>query len=572
MSILKELQLSTAKLNQSLKMQLYLTRYDNFKSNIPRIQHLQFIPNTQNYHHIIDNFTNLMTTSIESDVITHTTHFYDHDSHIINTTLKNLRLNKDIIIKPADKNMGLCLLNPTDYEYICMKHLSDDSTYTHIELKDYNIHRLYAYLRRLLTNHGILWKPTNPLILTKLASSLLQLEKSDSLRTAPFYGTIKVHKSPISHQNRLIYPARPIAAAPFTATYHASKYLHNLLFPLVKLIPSICHSSISVIYDMHFTPPILTNDSVILTADVNALYPNIPIKQGIDAVIKTCLEFNYMLDKLTLIRDLLEWVLFNNYVTFNNKIYLQRTGTAMGTPVAPTFANLFLYQLEKPYLLQCIYYKRYIDDIFAIMKNEQESQQFVCNFNNVFPTIKLDATHIGSTGVFLDLYFTLENNMIKHRIYQKPENKYSYIPTISDHNKSVFTNFIKQELKRYLIGCTNEDDYLNIVSLFQQRLKDRGYSRDYLELTKLQQASRSSYLRDMLKSKNKIDAKPILTITIPTKGPVINWNKALMVPEDLLIIPEYKMAYPSLPTRVTLGRKHAKNIAKALVTNAYPQS
>jgi hypothetical protein len=244
----------------------------------------------------------------------------------------------------------------------------------------------------------------------------------------------------------------------------------------------------------------------------------------------------------------------------------------MGTPVAPSFANLFLYQLEKPYLRLCTYYKRYIDDIFAIMKNEQEAQQFVCNFNNVFPTIKFDAVHIGSTGVFLDLFFTIQDNMIKHRIYQKPENKYSYIPSISDHNKNVFINFIKQELKRYSIGCTNEDDYLNIVSLFQQRLRDRGYSRDYIQITQLQQASRSDYLNEMFVHKKKTSAKPILTITTPTKGPNINWKEALMVPEDIININEYKMAYPTLPTRVTLGRKHAKNIARSLVTNQYPQT
>ena len=76
----------------------------------------------------------------------------------------------------------------------------------------------------------------------------------------------------------------------------------------------------------------------------------------------------------------------------------------------------------------------------------------------------------------------------------------------------------------------------------------------------------------MFASKTKTGTKPILTITTPTKGPIINWNKALMVPEDVLNIPEYKMAYPSFPTRVTLGRKHAKNIAKSLVTNTYPQT
>jgi hypothetical protein len=36
----------------------------------------------------------------------------------------------------------------------------------------------------------------------------------------------------------------------------------------------------------------------------------------------------------------------NNYVEFDGIIYLQIQGTAMGTPVAVTFANLFLLPFE----------------------------------------------------------------------------------------------------------------------------------------------------------------------------------------------------------------------------------
>jgi hypothetical protein len=40
-------------------------------------------------------------------------------------------------------------------------------------------------------------------------------------------------------------------------------------------------------------------------------------------------------------------VLGKNYFEFNGKVYRQRQGTAMGTRVAPTYANLFMAQFEK---------------------------------------------------------------------------------------------------------------------------------------------------------------------------------------------------------------------------------
>ena len=44
--------------------------------------------------------------------------------------------------------------------------------------------------------------------------------------------------------------------------------------------------------------------------------------------------------------ELLHWVLVNNFFKFNNDIYLQKYGTAMGTPAAVEYANTVLYFIE----------------------------------------------------------------------------------------------------------------------------------------------------------------------------------------------------------------------------------
>ena len=43
-------------------------------------------------------------------------------------------------------------------------------------------------------------------------------------------------------------------------------------------------------------------------------------------------------------------VLKNNYFEFNNKIYRQKLGTAIGTKFAPAYANLFMSWLEERFL------------------------------------------------------------------------------------------------------------------------------------------------------------------------------------------------------------------------------
>ena len=63
-------------------------------------------------------------------------------------------------------------------------------------------------------------------------------------------------------------------------------------------------------------------------------------------------------------------ILKNNVFEFNEQFYLQIQGTAMGTKMAPAYANLFMGKLEE-YLINLApnhihTWKRFIDDIFII--------------------------------------------------------------------------------------------------------------------------------------------------------------------------------------------------------------
>ena len=74
-------------------------------------------------------------------------------------------------------------------------------------------------------------------------------------------------------------------------------------------------------------------------------------------------------------------VLTKNYFEFNNKLYRQTQGTAMGTRMAPTYANIFMKYIE----LQLIetsprkpkMWLRFIDDILMIWNHGKEAlEQF----------------------------------------------------------------------------------------------------------------------------------------------------------------------------------------------------
>jgi len=74
------------------------------------------------------------------------------------------------------------------------------------------------------------------------------------------------------------------------------------------------------------------------------------------------------------IMELLQFILTTIYFCFNGQIYRQRFGTAMGSPVSPLVANMFMEHLERKLLdtapedLKLKLWKRYVDDILEVVK------------------------------------------------------------------------------------------------------------------------------------------------------------------------------------------------------------
>ena len=67
---------------------------------------------------------------------------------------------------------------------------------------------------------------------------------------------------------------------------------------------------------------------------------------------------------------------------FNNELYKQTDGMAMGSPLGPIFANIFMSSLEETFLDDCpllfrpLFYKRYVDDTVALFHDRGSATRF----------------------------------------------------------------------------------------------------------------------------------------------------------------------------------------------------
>jgi hypothetical protein len=136
------------------------------------------------------------------------------------------------------------------------------------------------------------------------------------------------------------------------------------------------------------------NNCALLSADVDSLYPSIDITRGLDAINQALIEYGAPPKDREFTIFLLRWVLFNNVLEFNTKLYLQIRGTAMGTPCAVVFACIFMGMLERRaldtiYPIVPLYYKRFIDDILIIMATLQDCETLKQALNNDDPLIRI---------------------------------------------------------------------------------------------------------------------------------------------------------------------------------------
>lgn len=496
-------------------------------SVIPRIEVKSNWVCTEDFVPIVDNYIERLNTFCNNK---HFSSSIPKTHKFVNDILTRIKKREDIVIKPADKNLGICAIGKATYINLCMDHLNDIHTYQ-VNHNPFWLSEAYGQLRMILNNHGVLYElakrrdvnnmPVRTNKLTKLARSLLQLESSNKVRAANFYCIIKMHKHPPT--------GRPIASSINTVSNHTSKYLHNMLKPLLKILDGVCNSSRDVLIDIAKNK--ITNldaNARILTADIKSLYPSIPIAYGIAAVKKVVTYFKDMLHytqaDVDLIIDLLTWLLNNNYIDFNGITYRQIDGTAMGTPVAPAYAIITIWYLESKikykYRYKIIYWSRYIDDLFIVVRDNETAENIVNDFNAVIPgKITLDAIHVLRKGIYLDLELNINNRGgITSKVYQKDMNNYLYIPPQSSHPRHIMLNVIRQEIIRYRLNCSDSNDFRAACKLFQQRLRDRGYSNTYLRPLFENTPNRNQLLANLINKGPKQVTKlsgPVVTINLP---------------------------------------------------------
>ena len=280
-----------------------------------------------------------------------------------------------------------------------------------------------------------------------------------------YYGLPNIHKTGV--------PLRPILSSRGSASYETAKELAKILKPLAGRPPHHVQNKdfLDSIKNIKIKP-----DECIMSYDVSALFTSIPIEPAINIIEKHLKEdtdlHNRTNMKLQHIISLLIFCLNNSYFSFQGRFYKQTEGAAMGSPICPIVANLFMEDLE----VQAIkisstppaLWKRFVDDTFTIIKKENR-KSFRQHLNSIHPNIKFTCEEVRIDGSmpFLDILITPEEDgSLSTSVFRKPTHTDLYLQWDSYHTISSKYSVAGTLCNRAKTVCSNsqllqkEEDHL----------------------------------------------------------------------------------------------------------------
>ena len=250
-----------------------------------------------------------------------------------------------------------------------------------------------------------------------------------------FYLLPKIHKTG--------NPGRPIVSANGHPTERISEYIDYHLRPHVLELPSYVQDTTDYLKKVESIQ--LSENPTLVSMDVTSLYTNIPHEDGIEACREVWEQRTHKSPPTETLIELLTLVLKSNNFEFNGQNYLQVQGTAMGTKMAPSYANIFMGRLErrllmsvplKPYL-----WLRFIDDVdMQWCHSIAELESFLDRANNFHPSIKFTSEVSNDNHVFLDTVSHIQDNRLVVDLYSKPTDKHQYLLPTSCHPKHTCRN------------------------------------------------------------------------------------------------------------------------------------
>ena len=391
----------------------------------------------------ICKFNNILLTYDSKASIREATDRFIHEAervcntkrnNFLHRTLRQLANNDDIKVCKMDKGVGVVIVDTPDYYQKLDVIIDDDDRF---ELLNYNINTtnikecdMAPWIRKEDSIARYCREYIRPLVDN---NTYFRLYPTGS-QPGKLYGMAKNHKDNC--------PMRPVLSAVNTPEYHLAKWLEKNIKLYLNNEYSVASSSVFLNELTEFKP---RPSDVCVSFDIKSLFTNVPLKEVIDDIKRTLYPTaalpSVFVDRRseedqkkkkykkltgTVFKHMLE-ACSESIFLYRNNVYRQKDGVAMGSPLAPILAEWFVSKVEqnifkKDISFKPLFYKRYVDDIFAVFRTIEDRDSFYGLLNNVHRNLTFTMETTTGFLPFLDIAISVNDDKFDTKVYRKPTN------------------------------------------------------------------------------------------------------------------------------------------------------
>ncbi|BHF77522.1 hypothetical protein SprV_0602062900 [Sparganum proliferum] len=378
--------------------------------------------------------------------------------------LLRIRKMRDIVTLPADKGRSTVVMDKADYTTKLQSLLEDEGAYELSETGEFKKHvnsvnRAIDKLRKagaLKRNEALAAKATDAAM-------------------ARFYGLPKVHKPGV--------PLRPIVSLRGTPTFGLSKWLYQRFRFLTEGSEWTVKSAEEFLKSIRDLT--IEADEMMVSFDVVSLFMSIPTGLAISTIDELLQEKYDDVEqplKRTHITELLELCL-RTFFTFGDRVYEQKKGTPMGSPLSGLIAEAVLQRLERLVFRSYSpkFWARYVDDTFVVIKRN-DVQDFKVLLNSIFPDIQFTMEEENNNQLpFLDVNVARTvSGRIRTTVYRKATNTRRILQFRSNHPIGHKRSCVRTLFQRVQTHCSDDDGKKEEAKYLHSLFTANGYPRSFI--------------------------------------------------------------------------------------------
>ena len=170
--------------------------------------------------------------------------------------------------------------------------------------------------------------------------------------------------------------------------------------------------------------------TAVINIVLQRIFKELDVSYARDLFRQICLDRLYSLPDppqlpRSVLKDLLEFATKKSHVIFDGHYYDQIDGVAMGSPLGPILANIFMCHFEEKWLMKSRFcpslWFRYVDDTFTMFDSKNNANEFLSFLNSRHDSIKFTIEFEEDNKIpFLDILLErCPDNSFSTSVYRK---------------------------------------------------------------------------------------------------------------------------------------------------------